>query len=266
MQMMRSVDRWLLNTIPTWGLVLLIVGGFVIVGVGGFLLMRRLVPSLETHADGRSLSSAFGISSGLFSFVLAFTIGQLYTNFVRANADAKQEATVLAQVLRTSEGLPGVGVTIRREALDYAREVRGHEWQLLEHGNASVRAWQQIDHMYTTLDQARPRSGTNPFFTQTLTRINDLVVARRARLDDANLALPTIFQVLLLFGAVLALSTTFYFKPFGEGIQVVMIGAASALIGTALLVAMMLDYPYSGSIAVPSAPFKVATLVLLSGG
>jgi hypothetical protein len=27
----------------------------------------------------------------------------------------------------------------------------------------------------------------------------------------------------------------------------------------------MLDYPYSGSIAVPSAPFKVSTLVLLSG-
>jgi hypothetical protein len=260
------MSRWLLNTFPTWGLVLLIVGGFVIVGVGGFLLMKRFVPSLETHADNRSLSSAFGISSGLFSFVLAFTIGQLYTNFTRANADAKQEATALAQVLRTSDGLPGVGVTIRREALDYAREVRQREWAFMEHGKASVRAWQKIDKMYATLDTARPTSGTNPFFAQTLTRLNDLVVARRTRLDDSNLALPVVFQVLLLFGALLAISTTFYFKPFGEGLQVVMIGAASALVGTAMLVALMLDYPYSGSIAVPSAPFNVATLVLLSGG
>jgi hypothetical protein len=260
------VSRWLLNTFPTWGLVLLIVGGFVVVGVGGFLLMRRLVPSLETHADNRSLSSAFGMTSGLFSFVLAFTIGQLYTNFTRANADAKQEATVIAQVLRTSAGLPGVGVTIRREVLDYAREVREREWAMMEHGKASVRAWQKIDKMYATLDDARTTSGTNPFFTQTLTRLNDLVVARRTRLDDSNLALPVIFQVMLLFGALLAISTTFSFKPFGEGLQVVMIGAASALVGTALLVALMLDYPYSGSIAVPSAPFNVATLVLLSGG
>jgi hypothetical protein len=198
--------------------------------------------------------------------VLAFTIGQLYTNFTRANADAKQEATVLAQVLRTSDGLPGVGVTIRREALDYAREVRQREWAFMEHGKASVRAWQKIDKMYATLDTARPTSGTNPFFAQTLTRLNDLVVARRTRLDDSNLALPVVFQVLLLFGALLAISTTFYFKPFGEGLQVVMIGAASALVGTAMLVALMLDYPYSGSIAVPSAPFNVATLVLLSGG
>jgi len=197
--------------------------------------------------------------------VLAFTIGQLYTNFTRANADAKQEASVLAQVLRTSDGLPGVGVTLRREALDYAREVRTREWAFMEHGKASVRAWQKIDRMYETLEAARTTSGTNPFFSQTLNRLNDLVVARRTRLDDANLALPAIFQVMLLFGAVLALSTTFYFKPFGEGIQVVMIGAASALVGTAMLVALMLDYPYSGSIAVPSAPFKVSTLVLLSG-
>jgi hypothetical protein len=260
------MSRWLLNTFPTWGLVLLIVGGFVVIGVGGFLLMRRLVPSLETHADNRSLSSAFGMSSGLFSFVLAFTIGQLYTNFTRANADAKQEATVLAQVLRTSDGLPGVGVRIRRESLDYAREVRQREWAFMEHGKASVRAWQKIDKMYATLDAARPTSGTNPFFAQTLTRLNDLVVARRTRLDDSNLSLPVIFQVMLLFGALLAISTTFYFKPFGERLQVVMIGAASALVGTAMLVALMLDYPYSGSIAVPSAPFNVATLVLLSGG
>src|SRR5690242_3424550 len=128
------MSRWLLNTFPTWQLVLLIVGGFVVVGVGGFMLMRRFVPSLATHSDNRSLSSAFGISSGLFSFVLAFTIGQLYTNFTRANADAKQEASVLAQVLRTSEGLPRpVANEIGRELLDYAREVREHEWELMKH-------------------------------------------------------------------------------------------------------------------------------------
>ena len=259
------MSRWLLNTFPTWGLVLLIVGGFMFAGVGGFLLMRRFVPSLATHSDNRSLSSAFGISSGLFSFVLAFTIGQLYTNFTRANADAKQEATALAQVLRTSEGLPGVGPELRREALAYAREVRTREWEFMKHGKASVRAWQKIDHMYETLDVARPNSGANPFFSQTLTRLNDLVIARRTRLDDGNLSLPVIFQVMLLFGALLALSTTYYFKPFGEGIQVAMIGAASALIGIAMLVALMLDYPFSGSIAVSSSPFKVATLVLLSG-
>ena len=260
------MDRWLLNTFPTWALVLLIVGGAMAIGIGGFLTMRRFVPSLEAHADSRSLSSAFGMTTGLFSFVLAFTIGQLYANFTRANADAKQEATVLAQVLRTSNGLgSGPAAAIRAEVLRYANDVRTQEWKLMEHGQSSVTAWEDVDRMYNTLDARRTTLGSNPFYSQTLSRINDLVVARRTRLDDANLSLPPVFQVMLLLGAVLALSTTFYFKPFGEGIQLAMIGAASALVGTAMLVALMLDYPYSGSIAVSSAPFKAATLLLLSG-
>ncbi len=260
------MDRWLLNTLPTWGLVLLVVGGAVTVGVGGFLAMQCFVPSLREHSDSRSLSSAFGMASGLFSFVLAFTIGQLYTNFTRANANAKQEATVVAQVLRTSAGLGGtLGQTLRRETLDYAYEVRTAEWEQMEHGRGSLAAWRQVNDMYRTLERNRKQAESNPYYSQTLQRVNDLVLARRTRLDDANLSLPPVFQVMLLLGAVLALSTTFYFKPFGEGIQIVMIGAASSLVGTAMLVALMLDYPYSGSIAVSSAPFKVSTLLLLAG-
>src|SRR5664279_3887033 len=126
------MDRWLLNNVPTWGLVVLIIGGAVVVGVGGFLLMRRFVPSLGANADSRSLSSAFSISSGLFSFVLAFTIGQLYGNFTRANANAKEEATQVAQVLLASHGLPaGLDRVVHREMLSYAAEVRGPEWDLM---------------------------------------------------------------------------------------------------------------------------------------
>jgi hypothetical protein len=261
------VDRWLLNTLPMWALVLLYVGGGLTLGVGGFLTMRRLVPSLGAHADNRGLSSAFSISSGLFSFVLAFTIGQLYGNFTRANANSKQEATQITQVLRASHGLPvGLDRVVRHEILAYATEVRGREFELMEQGRASNVAWQDLDAVYRTLERARATAGSDPFFAQTLARMNDLVVARRNRLDDVNLSLPALFQALLLLGAVLAISSTFYFKPFGEPIQIVMIGAASALVGLALLVAVQLDFPYSGDIAVSSAPFKTSTLVLLSGG
>jgi hypothetical protein len=259
------VDRWLLNTLPTWALALVVVGGAVTIGVGGFLIMRRFVPALGRNADSRSLSSAFGMATGLFSFVLAFTIGQLYGNFTRAQNDAKQEATLVAQVLRTSEGMGPVGKTIRVEDLRYAREVRTSEWKQMQQGRASLQAWADVNAMYKTLEAHRTDLASNPFYGQTLQRLNDLVLARRTRLDDANVSLPTVFQVLLVLGAVLALSTTFYFKPFGEGIQVVMIGAAGTLVGTAMLVALMLDFPYSGSIAVSSAPFKVQTLMLLSG-
>jgi hypothetical protein len=247
-------------------MILLYVGGAMLLGLGGFHLMRRCVPSLARNANERSLSSAFSISSGLFSFVLAFTIGQLYTNFVHANTDAKAEANQVAQVLRSAQGLPSpLGPTIRVETLAYATEVRTHEWDLMKHGGSSVQAWQDVDKIYRSLQEAQKSSVADPFYSETVSHVNDLVLARRARLDDVNLSLPPLFQALLMLGALLAISTTFYFKPFGEPIQIVMIGFASALVGIALLVATQLDFPYSGTIAVSSAPFKAATLVLLSG-
>lgn len=261
------MDRWLLNTLPTWALVVLVVGGVPCAAVGGFLVMRRLVPSLGRNADSRSLSSAFSISSGLFSFVLAFTIGQLYANYTRAVGNAKQEASAVAQVLRVSAGLasPLAGV-VRRETLAYAAEVRTHEWTLMRTGTASPQAWRDIDRLYASLEQQRSTAGSNPFYGQTLARLDDLATARQTRLDDANASLPPIFQVMLLLGASLALVTTYTFKPFGERLQIAMIGGAATLVATALLVTLMLDYPYSGSVAVSSAPFRASTLLLLAGG
>ncbi len=260
------MDRWLLNNLPLWAMVVLYVGGGLTLGIGGFHLMKRLVPSFARNAEDRSLSSAFSISSGLFSFVLAFTIGQLYTNYVRANSDAKAEGNEIAQVLRSAQGLPpALATKVRAQTLAYAVEVRTHEWKLMERGGSSVQAWQDLDRLYRTLEEARSVSHADPFFGETVAHVNDLVLARRTRLDDVNLSLPPLFQAMLLIGAVLAISSTFYFKPFGEPIQLVMIGAASTLVGLALLVAIQLDYPYSGSIAVSSAPFKTSTLVLLSG-
>ena len=261
------MDRWLLNSLPTWALVLLVVGGTTCFGLGGFLTMRRLVPSLGRHAESRSLSSAFSISSGLFSFVLAFTIGQLYSNYIRASANVKQEATRIEQVLRVARGLPEpLAGEVRAGMLDYAAVARTTEWRTLREGKASPRAWEDIDRIYAALEHARTSDRSNTYYGQVLSGLDDLVAARQTRLDDANESLPPIFQVMLLLGAALALSSTFYFKPFGERLQVAMIGGASALIGTALLVALSLDYPYSGSVHVSSAAFARRTIVLLSGG
>jgi hypothetical protein len=261
------MDRWLLNAFPLWALVLLVVAVAVTVGVGGFLSVHRFVPGFTRNAEFRTLSSAFSISAGLFSFVLAFTIGQLYNNFTRAGSNAKQEGTAIAQVLRISYGLPpALGAEVRTEALDYAAEVRTHEWKLMRNGNYSVAAWQDIDRMYHTLEAARKRASGNLFYGQTIARVDDLVSARQTRLDDSNLTIAPLFKGLLLLGALLAIYGTFYFKPLGEPLQVVMIGAASTLVGLALLVAISLDYPYSGGITVSSAPFKLSNLLLLSGG
>jgi len=260
------MDRTILNAVPFGWLSLIVLVVAVVIGVGGFTLLRRLVPSIAAHAEQRILSSAFAISASLFCFLLAFTIGQLYTNYAHANGDVKQEANALEAVLRGAHGLPAsVDATIDKDALAYAGEVRGREWTLMRTGRVDVRAWEDIDRIYGALQTSRRHVAASPFFAQMLSAVSNLAATRQLRLDDIDLSIPALFKLLLLGGALLAIYGTFYFQPFGEPLQVIMIGAASAMIGIALLLAFALDYPYSGGVTVSSAPFNQSTLLVLAG-
>lgn len=262
------MNRWLLNSMPTWALGAFLVGICVAVALGALFLGRRYVPSLVGKADSRSLSSAFGIATGLFSFVLAFTIGQLYGNFTRTGTDVRNEATQLSQLVRVSGYIDTEeGKVMQRDALTYAQEVKDVEWPSLRHGRPDPTAWALVDRLYADLRATKPNSPSDSlFYGQAASRINDLVSARRARLDDANVGLPTVFSVMLFVGALLALVTTANFKPADDRLQLAFITCAAAFVGLALLVALVLDYPFSGSVAVSNAPFdEITRSQLLSG-
>ena len=256
-----TFNRWVLDTFTTWELGLVLVGACGVVAFGGHLFARRFVERVEN----RVVSTAFGIVTGLFSFVLAFTIGQLYVNFTSAATNVDNEATALSQLVRSADYLGGPeGKATSRFALAYAKTVETQEWNLMRKGEASPEAWRLVDEMYGELSRYTPKTpAESAFYGQAISQLQTLVDARRTRLDEANETVPGAFEVMLAIGAVLALLTTLNFKPADDRLQLLMIGAASILVGTALLVALSLDAPFSGEIAVSKAPFTQITLAQL---
>ncbi|MBV8599826.1 MAG: DUF4239 domain-containing protein [Actinobacteria bacterium] len=254
-------NRWLLNTFSIWELALILIAACMVVSLGGLFVARRFVPSLVGKAGERSLSTAVGIATGLFSFVLAFTIGQLYSGFTNAGNAVQNEATQLSQLVRVSSYLSAKeGRDLNRLALTYAREVEGHEWSLMRSGHASPQAWRLIDRMYGDLAAYKPATpNEGAFYGQATSLLNQLVAARRTRLAAAESPFPHAFEVMLAIGAVLALLTTLNFKPADDRLQLFTIAAASALVGMALLVALSLEYPFSGDVTVSKTPFSQIT-------
>jgi hypothetical protein len=252
-----TMDRWLLNTFTIWELGLILIAACATIAFGANALVHPFIHRVEQ----RTVSTAFGIVTGLFSFVLAFLIGQLYFQFTSTAGDVRNEATQLAQLVRVSAYLGRTeGQTTNRLALAYAAEVEGPEWRLLRDGKASPEAWRLVDQMYAELSHYKPRTpAESVFYGQALSRLEDLVSARRARLADANVSAPGAIEVMLGLGAILALLTTLNFKPADDRLQLVVIGAASTLVGLALLVALSLDYPFSGDVAVSKQPFTQIT-------
>jgi hypothetical protein len=128
-------------------------------------------------------------------------------------------------------------------------------------GQPSALASNDLDFLQQTLYAYHPRGTVaTEFYHQAATALNDLVSARRDRLQAALPAIPTDLLLLLLLGSIVFIGTMLLFSATNERLLVVLIVGVSALTGAGLLVAVLFDYPFSGSAAISSAPYHSGAL------
>jgi hypothetical protein len=87
-------------------------------------------------------------------------------------------------------------------------------------------------------------------------RFNDLVTARSARLDFVDQGVPAVLWVALVVGAAVTIGFTMIFGLRSELLHTIMTGSLTALIGVLLVVALALDRPFAGDVAVHPQPLE----------
>lgn len=261
------MNRWLLNTFTTWELGLVVIGGFVVIAVVGLLVFQRLVPEIRKGESNDVAGVILGVLAAIYGIVLAFVIVSLYEDYKKTSGDIRTEASALSTIYRDTRGLaPPVAAKIKLEVGDYISTVRNEEWRLLRDGKESDRAWRELQGFYTTLQAYEPKTTSQQaFYAEAIGRINDLVDARRERLNDAEEGIPPTFEVLLIGGALLVLGFTFLFGVSNARLHQAMVIAVAVLLGFNLLVALVLDFPFSGQVSVSSAPFVQGALSVFAG-
>jgi hypothetical protein len=249
------VTRWLLNTFPTWALALVLIASFVLFGVVALTLVRRLLPLRGDHNDLTALVS--GVVAAVYGVFLAFAIVALYEQFHEASEDVHAEAAALEVIVRAGDGLSGRSAPALREAVDAYRDtVVGEEWDAMRDGRDSEAAWDRLDPMYRVVRDHRTRGDTDAaFHGEALAGLGTLADARRARLHAAGQSLPGALMVLVFGGAFLTLGFTVAFRAASVSAHTWMVMSLAVLLGFSLLVAVVLDHPYSGEVTVPRDPF-----------
>jgi Protein of unknown function (DUF4239) len=251
------VNRYLLNTFTTWELGLLIVGGFALLGVLGLMVVRRRLPSLQEGGENEVAGVILGVIAAIYGIVLAFVIVSLYEDFRKAGNDVRTEATALAKVYRDSQAFsPPAAQRVKTAVGDYIYVVQHDEWPAMAHGRESEEAWNALASIYAALRNYQPVTVSQKvFYTETVARVNDVTGARRERLNDNEESLPLTFEVLLVGGAVLLLAFTFLFGMRSARMHAAMVVALAALLGFNLLLALVLDFPFSGKVVVSNSAF-----------
>lgn len=256
------MNRYLLNTFTTLELGLIIVGGFVLVGVVGLLLTRRFAPSLQEIAENDIAGVILGVLAAIYGIVLAFVIVSLFEDFKKTQGDVRTEASAISKVYRDSQAFsPAEAKRVRTAVGDYIYSVVHQEWPAMSHGKESEKAWADLADIYKVLRTYEPvTTSQQVFYSETVARINDVTGARRERLNDNEESLPLTFEILLVGGAVLLLAFTFLFGMRSARLHATMVMSVAVLLGFNLLLALVLDYPFSGQVVVSNSSYTAGGL------
>jgi len=251
------------NEVSLAPLVLLFVGGAALVAVALFLIVRRFdFRSPSTGAD--TMINGFSArATTLFAVLLVFTIVSEFQHVDDARGTAEREATALAQIVRDAGPFPASArASIRAAVSAYGSTVVHGEWPSLgRSGQPSPVAAAQLDALERVIQAYRPHGAVaSQFYTQEVDQLNVLVSARRDRLQDALHEVPNELVWLIFAGGLVFIATMLTFSAAKDSLLMAHIALLAGLTGGGLLVVVLFDYPFSGSVAISNAAFHQGVL------
>jgi len=256
-----SVDRWLVNTLPLWLLGLTLVGGLGALGVAGAALVRRRVRAVGDGDYAETAKTMLTHLLAVYSLVLAFVVVNENQSYTQARVDIQTEALNVEDFARTTQGFADPAAReLTAATRDYVRTVVFEEWDRLADGRASPRASADLNRMYDVMrsyDPVGARAGS--LYSASLDYLHTAHDARHRRLNRAANGLPPVLALFLVVGAFAIIGVSSLLGGHGRS-QLLVPLSLGCLLGFTLMLALTLEYPFSGTSAIPSTHFREGQL------
>lgn len=237
---------------------IVIVSGNTLLSVGGLLAVTHWVPQ-ELRASDHDVKAAFLSMAGVaYTILLAFVVVAVWTDFTGAGQTSQEEVTRLSNLMRDTAPFPAAArVPMRRSVLAYADAVVRLEWPSMADGRADPTTARRYEAMWSQWYRYSPRSAAqNAFYAESVTRLNDVGVNRRARLIASRSSVPTVMWLLLLLGFVVSIAFTYQFQMARLTMHVLSVAAIAALTGFVLFLIFSLQHPFAGDVAISPSSWK----------
>jgi hypothetical protein len=222
--------------------------GSVVAALVALFIVRRWAPAGGHFGDTARAAGVFTVLGTVVAVLLAFVIFLALETFSTAKETAGQEAVATTQLYRTAALLPDpAGSTLRGQLVCYGRAVIDDEWRTMREGRESslVHGW--LDRMAATLASISPENEREAtayaeWFDQDAERRE----GRRGRLAQAEPFVPALVWAVLVIGALMVVVHVVLFADSAENVvvQVVMVGAITAVLALGLVLVAFLDTPY----------------------
>ena len=261
---MRSV----VDSLSLLGVIAVVIAVGMIFALLSWVLVGRRTPDLTAYSlSAETVRDSFGIFFGL---VLALSIGSVASRGSDAASASASEATAVAQLTRGIRSFPVDDRPVLRSAInEYVHAVVNDEFATMRRGRSSPRAATALDDLYATYQtlQTRPRSRTpnlgrseSSVATAQLSKLDDVTQRRRARLGLLASGLPALLLGFLAVGFVLFVALLYPAGIASGTTRTLISGATAAVIAFAIVLTVVLNYPFSGALRTSTANYKVGAL------
>lgn len=244
---------------PLWASVLLIVVLPVLIAMAGPAFVRRHY-TLERLADNNEVAGfKFATVGVIYAVLLGFSVIVVWERFHDAEAAVMQEAGAATSLYRLSDGLSGdAGPRLRSALAEYLSAAIGEDWPAMEHARSSPAVTRTLTAIYNDVLRAQqPGDSPAPVVSEVLTQLDALTAARRARIELASGAVPSVVWVVLFVGGFVTTGFTFFLASRNLRAQILMVGMLASLIFIALEVIILIDHPFTGLVSVHPDPLEL---------
>jgi Protein of unknown function (DUF4239) len=246
-----TLPLWL-ATLPLWLAGILVVGVPVFAAMVGPLVVRLLVSVEKLRVNNEVAGFKFATIGVLYAVLLGFAVIVVWEKISDAEKAVAQEAGAATTIYHLTDGIRGQsGPALRQGMTAYLKTVIVEDWPAMESGTGSNVAMRALAHVYAIMLKYKPRDRRDTaLLTEILHELDLVTQARRTRLVLASGAVPGVIWLVLFGGGFLTVSFTFFFGAEHLRAQSLMAGALALLIFSELLVIVMIDYPFAGTVKV----------------
>jgi hypothetical protein len=193
---------------------------------------------------------------GLAVALIAVSVWQTYSDTSKV---VSEEATELAALYRDVSSYPEpVRPQLQNELREYTRYVIEEAWPLQRRGKVPGSGVERMNRFQSVLDKFEPvTEGQKLLHAETLHAYNEMIKARRLRLDAVNTGLPAVMWAVIVIGAFIGLSASFFFRVEDSRLQGIQVLLLATFIGLIIFMIFALDRPFRGDLGVRADPYQL---------
>lgn len=248
-------------SLDPWLLCLLIVAIVVIPSLIGLVLFRRFVaPHLRFDVDVNEAAGAAIQAIGVF---YGITVGMLAVGVWTTHSNVADlvtgEAVSIGALYRDVSAYPEpVSTELRKGLREYTEFVIQQTWDAHSRGEIIDGGSHILNRFQAALIGFEPTTeGQKILHAEALKQYNDLIVARRKRVDSVGGGLSGSMWAVIWLGAIINLSVAYFLTIDDPRIHGALVGLIAAFIGLVIFVIAVYDNPFRGPLAVRPDSYQI---------